>query len=111
MARIPPRLCILSIFAFSAFFIQTVEVRLHISPHKSQENKYIPKLESRRVQNWRNAMNLEGTLRIKGGNDGENNADHMGWGTVDMNAADDQLELGRQGTDGNWPEQVYPNLQ
>ena len=45
-------------------------------------------------------------LRIRGGMEGGGNEDHVGWGNVDMNAADDELDLGAQGAEQAWPEQV-----
>jgi hypothetical protein len=44
-------------------------------------------------------------LRIRGGMEG-GKEDNVGWGNVDMNAADDELDLGAQGAEQEWPEQV-----
>ena len=42
---------------------------------------------------------------IRGGMEG-GNEDNVGWGNVDMNAADDELDLGAQAAEQAWPEQV-----
>lgn len=49
-------------------------------------------------------------LRITGGGVDGGDGDTGGWGTVDMNEMDEQLELGGQATDQGWPEQVQPRM-
>jgi hypothetical protein len=51
-------------------------------------------------------------IRIRGGMEGGGNEDNVGWGNVDMNAADDELDLdpGAQGAEQAWPEQVRRSI-
>ncbi len=52
-----------------------------------------------------NKQKYTSILRIRGGMEG-GTEDNVGWGNVDMNAADDDLDLGEQGAEQAWPEQV-----